>query len=119
MHGNDTEKQIFFYEREFYVFSNFSSFAIEWKGKLWMTSEHAYQSEKFEDENLKEQIRNMRSAHDALKFANANKNKYRSDWEDIKLKVMKEILHAKVVQHSYVKKKLLESGDRELIEDSW
>jgi len=46
MHGNDTNKQIFFYEHEFYVFSNFSSFA-------------------------------------------------------------------------YVKKKLIESGDKELIEDSW
>ncbi|MEA2092756.1 MAG: hypothetical protein U9P61_02195 [Patescibacteria group bacterium] len=24
-----------FYEREFYCFSNFSSFAVEWKGKIW------------------------------------------------------------------------------------
>jgi len=115
----DTKEPILFYEREFYVFSNFSSFAIEWKGELWMTSEHAYHSEKFEDENLKEQIQNTRSAHDALKLAHANKDKYRSDWEEIKLEVMKEILRVKVEQHPYVKKKLLESGDRELIEDSW
>lgn len=32
---------------------------------------------------------------------------------------MKGILLAKVAQHPYVKKKLLQSGDRELIEDSW
>jgi len=28
-------KIIGFYEREFYCFSNFSSFAVKWKGKLW------------------------------------------------------------------------------------
>lgn len=119
MHGTDTDKRIFFYEHEFYVFSNFSSFMIEWKGKLYKTSEHAYHCEKFEDENLKEQIRNTRSAHDALKLAYSNKNKYKKDWDEIKLKVMKEILREKVLQHSYVKKKLIESGDKELIEDSW
>jgi len=113
------EKQIFFYEHEFYVFSNFSSFAIEWKGKLYMTSEHVYHSEKFEDENLKEQIQNTHSAHDALKLARANTDKYRKDWDRVKLDIMKKILKAKVEQHPYVKKKLLQSGDKELIEDSW
>ncbi|MEK7177052.1 MAG: NADAR family protein [Patescibacteria group bacterium] len=118
MSGSDTAKQIFFYEHEFYVFSNFSSFQLEWKGKLWPTSEHAYHSEKFDNENLKEQIRNTKSAHDSLKLAKANKDKYKKNWDDIKLGIMKEILHAKVAQHPYVKKKLLESGDRELVEDS-
>lgn len=119
MHGNDNEKQIFFYEHEFYVFSNFSSFMLEWKGKLYPTSEHVYHSEKFEDESLKEQVRNTRSAHDSQKFANANKDKQIKDWDKIKLSIMKDILRAKVEQHPYVKKKLLESGDKELIEDSW
>ena len=119
MHGNDTEKQFFFYEHEFYVFSNFSSFTLEWKGKLWPTSEHAYHSEKFEDENFKEQIRNTHSAHDSQKLANANKDKYRKDWDEVKLGIMTEILRAKVEQHPYVKKKLLESGDKDLIENSW
>lgn len=112
-------RPIYFYENEFYVFSNFSSFAIEWKGKLWMTSEHAYHSEKFYDEKLKEQIKNTRSAHDAFKFSHAHKDKYRPDWDQVKLDIMKEILQAKVSQHPYVKKKLLESGKRTLVENSW
>lgn len=119
MHGHDTEKQIFFYEHEFYVFSNFSSFTLEWKGKLWPTSEQAYQAEKFNDEEMKEVVRTTRSAHEAFKYAEANSGKKRSNWDSIKLSVMKEILRAKVAQHPYVKKKLLESGDKELIEDSW
>jgi predicted NAD-dependent protein-ADP-ribosyltransferase YbiA (DUF1768 family) len=32
---------------------------------------------------------------------------------------MKDILRAKAKQHEYVRRKLLETGDRELIEDSW
>lgn len=92
---------------------------LEWKGKLYPTSEHAYHSEKFEDEKLKEELRNTRSAHDSQKFANANKDKRRSDWDDVKLGIMKEILKEKVLQHPYVMKKLIDSGQKELVEDSW
>ena len=119
MHGLDTEKQICFYEQEFYPFSNFSSFKLEWKGYIWMTSEHAYHSEKFDDPKIIEQLKETRSAHNAMKLAYANKEKDRKDWDEIKLGIMKKILRAKVEQHSYVKKKLLESGDKKLVENSW
>ncbi len=115
----DDTGPVFFYEHDFYVFSNFSSFAIEWKGKVWMTSEHAYHSEKFDDAALKAEIHKARSAHAAFKFANTNKDKYRADWHAVKLGVMKEILRAKVAQHPYVKSRLLDTGKREIIEDSW
>ena len=36
-----------------------------------------------------------------------------------RLDVMKYILYMKVDQHPYVRKKLLETGNRQLIEDSW
>ena len=32
---------------------------------------------------------------------------------------MRQILWLKVNQHKYVKRKLIQTGDRELIEDSW
>lgn len=114
-----TPDPIFFYEHDYYIFSNFSSFALEWKSHLYMTSEHAYHTEKFDNEEIKKDIRDSRSAHEAFKYAEANKDKRRKDWDEIKLGIMKEILHEKVNQHPYVKKKLLASGDRELIEDSW
>ena len=98
----------FFYEQEFYVFSNFSSFKLLWKSYDWVTSEHAYHSEKFDDSEILKQLKKTRSAHDAMKLAYANKDKYRRDWDEIRLEVMKQILHAKVEQHPYVKKKLLE-----------
>lgn len=115
------EGNIYFYPPEYYVFDNFSSFQVEYKGKIYPTSEHAYQSSKFvkTDKELAERIRNAKSAHEAFKLAEANKDKKEKNWDDIKLKVMKEILICKVTQHEYVMKKLLQSGDREIVEDSW
>ena len=37
----------------------------------------------------------------------------------LRVDVMRDILRAKVDQHEYVRRKLLATGDRELIEDSW
>lgn len=115
----ESTNPVFFYEHEFYTFSNFSAFKLLWKGRDWMTSEHAYHSEKFESEEIKEQIFQARSAHDSLKVAHEHKDQYRSDWDEVKVGIMKEILREKVKQHPYVLKKLQESGDREIIEDSW
>lgn len=119
MHRLDTETQIFFYENEFYVFSNFSAFTTQWKGKLYPTSEQAYQAERYEDESTKELIRTARSAHEAFVYAMTHKDADRKDWDDVRVSIMKDILRAKVEQHPYVKQKLLESGTKELIEDSW
>ncbi len=80
---------------------------------------HGLDSEKFDNHEIIEALQNTRSAHDAMKLAYANKDKYRKDWDDIKLGIMKKILRSKVEQHPYVKKKLLESKDKELIENSW
>src|SRR5262245_51505557 len=111
---------IFFYEHEFYPFSSFSSFMINWKGWDFMTSEHIYHWEKFhKNPALQDKIRNSRSAHDAFKLAHENEILVDPDWDKKKVEVMRAILHEKVRQHPYVKKKLIDSGNRELIEDSW
>lgn len=116
---NNEQEIIGFYEREYYVLSNFSAFAIIWKGNFCLTSEHAYHTEKFEDEELKETIRKTMSAHDSQKVSHQHKDKYRKDWNEVKVGIMKEILWEKVNQHPYIKKKLIESGSRQLVEDSW
>ncbi len=116
----DTDTQVFFYEQDFYVLSNFSAFTLYWKDERWDTSEAVYHSEKFPyDANLREQIRKAPSAHEAYKIAAANKHYRRKDWDDVKVGIMKEILWEKVGQHNYVYDKLLATGDRELVEDSW
>jgi len=109
-----------FYEREFYIFSNFSSFQVEWRGRLWPTSEHAYQAAHFFDTapELAEQIFFCRSAHDAFKLAKANADKAPANWENIKVGIMEDICQHKLNQHPYIQKKLLQTLDLPLVEDS-
>lgn len=120
-HKLDTDTHVFFYEQDFYVLSNFSAFQVQVDGRLFMTSEHAYHYEKFRDVNqlIANQILHASSAHNAFKIAEKNKEHRRADWDEVKESVMKRILFAKVYQHEYVKRKLLDTGDRILVEDSW
>ncbi len=107
-----------FYEGPFYMFSNFSSFAVLWRGVVWMTSEHAYQAAKFEGTQLWDQIAGALSAHEAFKLARKHDGTKVPNWNEIKLGVMEEIIRAKLEQHSYIQRKLLETDDLLIIEDS-
>jgi hypothetical protein len=64
-------------------------------------------------------IQNAPSAHEAFKIAERNKDKRRPDWDAVKFDVMRDILRAKAAQHEYVRRKLLATGDRMLVENSW
>jgi len=120
----DTETQVFFYEQDFYVLSNFSAFNVMWRGIRFQTAEHAYHFERFWNstgagEMARDFILNTTSAHEAFRYAQDNKSFQRKDWDAIKVKAMGDILHEKASQHEYVRRKLLETGDRILIENSW
>lgn len=123
-HKLDTNKQVFFYEQDFYVLSNFSAFTLQWRGLRFDTSEAAYHYEKFIGGGILAKavaysILNAPSAHVAFKIAEQNKDIRRPDWDVVKIGIMRDILRAKLEQHEYVRRKLLATGDRELIEDSW
>lgn len=109
-----------FYPREFFVFDNFASFQVDWHGRRWPTSEHAYQASHFFDTapELVEAIYEARSAHDAYRIAKANGDKAPDNWEDIKVGIMYEICKLKMLQNPYVHEKLLLSGDLDIVEDS-
>lgn len=114
-HGLDTDDRVFFYEQDFYVLSNFSSFALQWRGSRFDTSEAAYHWEKFAGpggEEIRYLIRTATSAHDAFRIARQNGHLRRAGWDDVKVDVMREILRAKVGQHEYVRRKLLQTGER-------
>lgn len=118
VHGSASSERITFYELKFYMFSNFSAFAVEFDQRLWPTSEHAYQAMKFMDFDIQEAIRAERSAHTAMKLAQSMPEKYRENWDRDKVEWMEQICRAKLQQHEYIQRKLMETGDRELIESS-
>jgi N-glycosidase YbiA len=109
-----------FYEREFYCFSNFSSFQVEWKGRIWPTSEHAYQASHFFETapQLVEEIFRAKSAHEAFKIAKANTDKLPQDWNERKVSIMKDIVRNKLQQNPYILHKLMQTGQLLIVEDS-
>lgn len=109
-----------FYPREFYPLDNFSSFKVEYKGYLYSSAEEAYQAAHFFNTapEIVEEIKNSHSAHEAQKICYANKDKQDQDWSTKALAVMKEILICKIEQNPYVLKKILETKDYLIVEDS-
>lgn len=109
-----------FYPREFSVFDNFSSFRVLVDGVLYCTVEHAYQAYRFLETapELAKEITESYSAHEAQKIAYANKDKQRKDWDEIKVDVMEKLLRLKLEQNPYVKRKLLQTKNYLICEDS-
>jgi ribA/ribD-fused uncharacterized protein len=108
-----------FYTPRFYVFNNFSAHAIEFRGKLYPTCEHAYQAAKCTDPQGQEAIRNARSPLEAKRLANETYKAARDpDWGNKKVAIVEEILRAKLAQHPEAQDALKESGSEEIVEDS-
>ena len=83
-------------------FSNFALYPIELKGKLWPTSEHYLQAQKFEGTPYEEEIRLERSPMKAARMGRDQKRPLRTDWEAVKDDLMREAVCAKFQQHAYV-----------------
>lgn len=119
-HKLDTDTQVFFYEQDFYVFSNFASFKLFWANREFYTNEVAYHWEKFRGASIAQDIiTSQPSSHAAFRAAIQLKHQIREDWLDVRVDVMHDLLRAKADQHEYVARKLEATGDREMIEDSW
>ncbi len=114
------DKQDFagFFIDGWYVFDNFAPFHVEWRGKLYPTSEHAYQAAHFIDTHpeMVEKIRLSRSPRDASDLANDNKALEDPEWANKKVEFMEEIVRSKLEQHPYIQDVLRLSGDKDIVE---
>ena len=109
-----------FYNREFYCLDNFSSFKIMYEGYLYSSVEEAYQTLGFitAAPDVAERIKASASAYEAKQIAHENMERRRGDWDVVKVEIMENLLRAKLEQHPYVRKKLLETRDCVIVEDS-
>ena len=57
------------------------------------------------------------SAADAKKLG--RKLPIRPDWEDVKFDIMREIVDSKFANNAYLKRKLLATGEEQLVERNW
>lgn len=106
---------IYFVEEIWHYLSPFSAHQIEIWGEKFMTVEHAYQTMKFLPGSVQDEIKNAKSAYACWKLNwkyKGDKSLLNPDFD--KVKIMEELLRAKVAQHPEVLEILKLSGNRGL-----
>lgn len=115
---SESEKVIHFYlvGDPYGEFSNFSRHSIFLRGKRWPTTEHFFQTMKFEGTGHAEDIRTCGTPMMAANLGRSRKLPLRRDWESVKNQVMLEAVRTKFSQHAELKALLLSTGDVRLVE---
>ena len=101
---------------KFGEFSNFAPYPIKLKAKLWPTSEHYFQAQKFKGTAHENKIRKARTPMLAAQLGRTRKVKLRPDWEKVKDAIMYDAVKAKFNQHQDLKNLLLSTGTAKIIE---
>ena len=101
---------------DFGQFSNFAPFPIALDGERWPTTEHYFQSMKFDIPDYKLKIRRANSPAEAARLGRDRKVKMRRDWESVKVEIMRDALMAKFTQHEELRALLLSTGDAKIVE---
>lgn len=94
--------------------SNFYKCDILYQGMLYVTAEHAYQAAKTLDPQQRQIIVTCATPGDAKRSGRALN--LREDWEDVKLRIMKEVIRAKFSQHELLKDRLVLTEKEEIVE---
>jgi len=114
---------IYFYESDkpHYGFTNFSPHPVNYRGKVYPTSEHLFQALKFLDQRplLAEHIRTTGvDSRVAMDEADRFSPAVRADWFEKNIEMMELALHLKFEQHPPIRRELLSTGDAFLVEDA-
>lgn len=104
---------------EYGCFSNFSPHRIFLDKKVWPTSEHYFQAQKFLNEQLQEEIRCAKTPAIAAEMGRNRKKPLRRDWEAVKDGIMLKAVRAKFTQYEDLRAILLATGEAKLIEHTW
>ena len=122
MTNQNIDTPIFLSPDGFSSLSNFSAFQIMWKGRCFPTAEHTYQWEKFNGPGggyVQSIIANATSPYDAFQIGQKYISQIQEGWPTLRVPTVSQILRCKTEQHEYIKFKLLQTGDREIIQDNW
>ena len=114
---------IYFYKvnEPYGCFSNFSPHGIAIAGENWQTVEHYYQAQKFigtPDEKSSLIIKAVSTPEQAAALGRDCRRQLRSNWEQIKVPVMREAVRQKFFTHQDIQAILLSTADLLIVEDS-
>lgn len=103
---------------EYRFLSNFSDSRILLGYKHYKTVEHIFQAHKSVTEEDHERIRKASTPGVAKRIG--RKIVIRPDWDEVRVKMMEEFVWAKFIQNPELGRKLIATGDAELIEgNNW
>ncbi len=100
---------------EYHFLSNFYPQRVEYEGEIYPTSEHAFQAAKTLDPRERDQFTDPHLTPGQAKRL-GRKVSLRPDWDDVKFRVMAEILDVKFAPGTELAVRLKNTGDTELIE---
>jgi N-glycosidase YbiA len=112
---------IYFYsthEEPYGCFSNFSRHGIEVDGVWWPTTEHYFQAQKFVGTPYVAQIQKAFTPRQTAAMGRNRKLPLRSDWEQVKDKVMFEAVLWKFETHKELSVILLSTDEEEIVESA-
>lgn len=117
---HNIREAIYFYDnnKPYFEFTNFSHYPVKIDGERWPTTEHYYQAMKFIDKQIQGKIKNMSTAREAFSFAQKNRNLIRKDWHQVNISFMVKAVTAKFTQYQKLKKLLIDTNFRVLVEDA-
>lgn len=107
-------KPITKFDGEYRFLSNFFLVAIDIDDHSYPSVEHAYQAAKTHNANERARIRRARSAGAAKHLG--RRVTLRSDWDSVKLEVMRRLVRQKFHSDRGLRRALLATRDAELIE---
>jgi len=97
-------------------FSNFALYPIKLDDKIWPTTEHYFQAQKFENSSYKDKIRKSLSPMKAAELGRSRQMKIKRNWDRIKDNIMYDAVFAKFTQHPELTDLLLQTNDAIIIE---
>lgn len=101
------------FRNDYWFLSNMSESPITLGGVTYTCAEAAFQAAKLADKKARSMFGGI-SGSEAKKLG--RKVQLRSDWEQIKVDVMRWVIHEKFRQNPQLAKRLLATGNEELIE---
>lgn len=107
------------FDGEYSFLSNFATSVVYMGGKAYPTVEHAFQAAKSTDPKEQAWVREAPSAGEAKRRGRRGVT-LRKDWERDKVRVMSVLVYDKFTNNDDLKKRLLDTGDEDLIEgNTW
>ena len=106
-------KEIMTFRGKYQFLSNIYKASFEWDGRSYKNSEAAFQSAKSLDPAVREEFSEMTGV---VAKREGKKVLLRRDWEEVKDSIMEEVVREKFIQNPDLLKKLIDTGDMELVE---